>query len=476
MMSSEGSPVCNREPSSFRDPDGYVVHMAGRVFRALSDSSATAILPLIAGGELESMADEGMVVPTRVVEDDCCLRELQAQNPGYERFLEHDRLSQITYPYEWTVSMLADAAVLTLDLQMRLLRFGLSLKDASAYNVQFVGSRPVFIDLSSVYRPDRLDVWYALGQFHRMFTFPLLLCCHYGWDLRSYFLPSLDGRDLEDVARVIRGPQRVRPGMLLDFTLPLLLSRWAARQGRTERLRESEPGAGAEPQMLNLGRLRKKVARLARRHRPRSAWTDYSSNCSYRADAEQGKKALVRRFLEELHPSRVLDLGSNTGEYSAIAAQCGAEVLAADSDHDAVEALYRKLRHTSQPITPLVVDAANPSPAIGYLNCERAAFLDRLHVDCVLALALVHHLMVAANLPIRAVFRMLSCMTERHLIVEFVPKDDPMFQCLLRFRVDTVGDLDVARFREALCEFFEVVQEVAIPQSARTLFLLRKRT
>ena len=159
----------SRDSGSFRDPSGYVFQHQGRIFRAL-DATATALLKeLDAQGHLARWAREGLVVGTRFVEDPAVVSALSAAHPGFAAFVEHDRIDPITYPYEWSVSMLADAGRLTLRLQGELLQLGLALKDATAYNVQFVRGRPVFIDLTSIEKPARLDLWFALGQFNRMF-------------------------------------------------------------------------------------------------------------------------------------------------------------------------------------------------------------------------------------------------------------------------------------------------------------------
>ena len=206
----------SRDSGSFRDPSGYVFQHAGRIFRALDRTSAELLRGLDAQGHLTRWTREGLVVGTRFVADAALQAQLAALHPGFEAFLEHDRISPITYPYEWSTSMLADAGRLTLRLQGELLKLGLSLKDATAYNVQFVRGRPVFIDLTSIEKPARLDLWFALGQFNRMFLYPLLLAKHAGWDLRSYFLSNLDGRSTLQVGQAFSWFRRWSPGLILD--------------------------------------------------------------------------------------------------------------------------------------------------------------------------------------------------------------------------------------------------------------------
>ena len=235
-----------------------------------------------------------------------------------------------------------------------------------------------------------------------------------------------------------------------------------------------KPRRNAGPQIANLRRLRKKIARLAAGYKPRGVWSDYTQTCNYEGGAEQAKKSLVKQFLEETRPRQVLDLGCNTGDYSRLAAECGAEVIAADADHDAVELLYRRLREKPAAITPMVVDLCNPSPGLGFMNRERMPFLERISGDCVFALALLHHLLVSGNLPLDAVCELLATLTRRDLVLEFVPTDDNMFQRLMKFRVNLFEGLTLAAVRDAFSRRFQILKEEPIAGSKRTLLFLRK--
>jgi SAM-dependent methyltransferase len=464
-----------RDAGSFRDPSGYVFQQDGRIFRAIDAPCAAILRALSEKGTLARLVSDGLVVPTEILPPSPLTERLVREHPRYEQFLEHEKIQPVTYPYCWTVSMLADAGIRTLDLQIRLLESGHSLKDATAYNIQFVKGRPVFIDLSSIERPVRLDIWVALGQFQQMFTFPLLLVRHRGWDLRSYFLGSIGGRTVEQVARAFPGVARLRPRLLLDLTLPLWLNRRgdSGKTGGREILTRPNPDSGA--QVLNLRRLRRKIAALAEGYRPHGTWSRYTGECSYTDAAEEAKKTLVRSMIEPLRPATVLDLGCNTGDYSYLAAGLGAAVIAADGDHDAVELLYRRLKKTPARITPMVVDIGNPSPSIGFRNLERASFHDRVQADCVLALALIHHLHVSGNLPLESIAALFSDLTRDALVLEFVPPDDPQFRRLTRFRLDDYASMTIERCLEAFAGRFELARREPVPGSPRTLLLLRKR-
>lgn len=426
-------------------------------------------------GNLDDWVERQLIVGTEFIEEGPLLDDLKRELPETQHFLRHERIPLVTYPYEWTVSMLADAGICTLDLQIELLESGHSLKDATAYNVQFVNGKPTMIDVASIERPSRLDVWFALGQFLQMFVYPLLLNKYRGWDLRSYFVSSLNGRDIESVAKSFGLLERFRPGLFLDLTLPLWLHRMSEKKQESKRDVLEKKVTNTAPQIANLKRLRSKLQKLAASYKPSGVWSSYTNICNYDDEADSAKKQLVRDILTRSQPGEVLDIGCNTGTYSFLAAECGANVTSVDGDHDAIEILYRRLKDNPASISPLVVDLANPSPSIGFMNVERPSFLDRSQPGCVMALALMHHLLVSANMSMDAIADQMHSMTNRDLIIEFVPTDDSMFERLMKFRVDLFQGVNLENCIKAFDAKFELLEKHPIPGSKRTLLYFRKK-
>jgi len=464
-----------RVAGSFRDPSGFVFFRDDEVFRSIDEECCAVLMELADQGKLGQWVEDNMIVGTEFVQPGDLLSELRQELPDTHHFLRHETIPLVTYPYEWTVSMLADAGIHTLDLQIDLLQNGCSLKDATAYNIQFVHGRPTMIDVASIEKPSRLDVWFAMGQFLQMFVYPLLLVRTRGWDLQSYFLANLNGRDVESVAASFGWLERFRPSLLLDLTLPLWLHRRAENQEGTQRELLEKKVANPGPQIANLNRLRRKLEKLAAGYQPRGVWADYTTICNYDQQADDHKQTLVRKILNQVSPAEVLDIGCNTGNYSFLAAECGANVTAVDGDHDAVEVLYRRLRDNPASIHPMVVDLGNPSPAIGYRNEERPSFLNRSKPDCVLALALMHHLLVSANMSLEAIRDQMHDLTNSDLIIEFVPTDDNMFERLMNFRVDLFQHVNLQACREVFEQRFELLAEYPIDGSIRTLLHYRKK-
>jgi SAM-dependent methyltransferase len=235
--------------------------------------------------------------------------------------------------------------------------------------------------------------------------------------------------------------------------------------------KETSPAA----QIINLRRLRAKLKKLGRSRSTVSPWADYAQTCSYSPAAEEIKTREISEFLKQIRPRDVLDIGCNTGRYARLAAGHGARVIALDNDAECVDRLYRQVRSEALPILPLRMDIANPSPAIGFRNRERPGFLQRFSADCVLALALIHHLHISANLPLAGIRDMFADLTRRHLVLEFVPSDDVMFRKLMRFRRDLYGEYTLERCIDVFSKRFVLERQVGINDSPRTLLIFCKR-
>ncbi|GJM24251.1 MAG: 50S ribosomal protein L11 methyltransferase [Phycisphaerae bacterium] len=468
-----------RDAGSFRDPNGFVCHHEGKVYRVVDESFSHLFDQLQRSGLLQQLFDDGLLIGSRRISDDeHVLSELgRIADPsatGAHSVLHHERVPFISYPYEWSPGMLADAALCTLDLQLRLMSGGYNLKDATAYNVQFIGSQPVFVDVTSIESVQRKDVWTALDQFYRMFLYPLLLS-HYGrCQSKPYFLSHLDGMEPDDVQRCIGRVSALRPGLLLDLWLPCQLKRWANRKPNQLRHQVDVNRDDTKPLEINLKRLRHKIQKLAEKRHSGGTWLGYENDNCYDEAAEDLKRTFVERHLTGNRPARVLDIGCNTGAYSRLAAESGAAVVALDSDTACIDNLYRNARDNRLNILPLVMNIANPSPGIGFRNIERQSFLDRASFDCVLALALIHHLHITANLPLDSIRDLLADLTEDVLIIEFIEPTDSMFKQLRGSRADDFADFTIERCSQSFTSRFDLIEQVAVTPH-RTIAAYRKR-
>ena len=472
--------MIERDPGSFRDPDSWILIDGDRILRRIPAD----LVGLLARPEVSTFLDaeisRGRLVPGTALPGQALATLGLGPVSGMESYLEHPRLPFVGYPHEWSATMLAEAARLTLDLQCGLLPLGVELKDATAFNVLFQQGAPVFVDWGSFRTAPRQDVWYALGQFQRMFLHPLLLRAVRGWTPSQCFLTHLDGIPLTTVTKEL-GRSRIlaSPTLWLDVLLPSWFearSRGRAPEG-PDRPAPRRPATPTGPgfQISNLRRIRRLVDRLERRFVHDGEWEDYAVSCHYDPAADAAKRAVVLEFLGMASAASVTDLGCNSGNYSYLAASTGAKVIAADGDEGAIARLHARLKREPADINPVVLNLANPSPALGWCNRERTSFLQRGRSVCVMALALIHHLRVSCNWPIDHIVDFLDALSDGWILAEFVPREDPMFKTITRMRDEDYSDWTIEAWDVSLSRRFVRVKEAKLPASPRTLALWRRR-
>lgn len=466
-MTTAESSGGRRDPGSFRDPTSQVFLSGDEVMRGLDQRGLDDYEAVAASEFFPALLAEGAVVGTERVTTPVA---------GLERWagvLRHERVPVISYPYEWPFEMLRDAALLQLDVSARALAEGFVTKDATSYNVQFDGTRPVFIDVGSFQPLRRGETWYGYRQFCELFLNPLILQSVVGVEFHPWLRGSLDGIPPSSLAPLLRGRRRFDRRLLVHVRLH---ARAEARYADADRERDiggELRQAGLGPKVLagQIDNLRRTVTGL-RWKAQRSTWSDYAERGHY-SDADlSAKDAFVATVVKADRPPLVLDLGANDGRFSLLARQNGAgRVVAVDSDHLVIDRLYRHLRDQGEErVLPLVMDLADPSTGLGWQGRERRAFTERVRPDLVLCLAVVHHLALTDTVPFELIVGMLSDFGSP-LIVEFPHRDDPMVERLLaRKRSGLFDHYDRDLWEEALARRFEIRRQETGPSGRRTLY------
>ncbi|HUI84740.1 MAG TPA: methyltransferase [Candidatus Binatia bacterium] len=453
-----------RDGGSFRDPDGYILRNGERIVRVVLPGAVERWRQFAASGLAAELQSLGLLVATREIFPGSADPAI----PGGSILLEHERIPFTSYPYEWSFGMLREAALLHLDILQCALRHNWILKDATPYNVQFRGVTPLFIDVLSFAPLQRGDCWAGYNQFCRTMLYPLMLEAHKQVPFQPWLRSELEGIDPVVFSNLFRGLERRRPGVLSHVTAQAWLMRKFAAAGYS--VRQQISSAGMTPQMIarNVLRLRKLVLKL----RPasyKSAWSDYSRD-HYAAEALAQKEAFVNECVAGRRFELVWDLGCNDGRFSRIVAGAASTVLAVDSDAGSIERLYGELRKEQRAnILPLLMNLANPSPSQGWASGERTSLVERGKPDLTLALALVHHLVITANIPVAAVVGWLA-ETTRELVIEFISKDDAMVRRLLLNKDDTYADYSRAAFERRLEERFRIGRRLELPGGTRFLY------
>lgn len=475
--------------ASFRDPAGRLFFSGGRVFRAVNAAGLADLNAFLGSQACGSLIKRGDLVGTRVLsarerEELLCNPDVRAQSDATasEMIVEHERIAFPSFPYEWAPEMLHAAGILTLDLARTLLPEDLGLKDATPYNVLFRGPTPVFIDvLSFERRPPGDAIWLPYAQFVRTFLLPLLANKYYGLPLDQTLFSRRDGLEPEEVYRWARPFQKLRPPFLSLVTLPT----WAGRHYDQDdaAIYRKAPLRNPEKARFVLEMLFKGLRRQLEKVRPaagkESVWSAYmTSNSNYSAEHLAAKKGFVERALNDFRPTRVLDVGCNTGFFSAMAAEAGARVVGIDYDPVVVGETWRMARERRLDILPLVVNLTRPTPGIGWRNRECPSFLDRARgaFDAVLMLAVVHHMLVTERVPLGEIMDLAAELTTGLLIIEFISPEDSMFLRLTRGREELHRGLDSTVFENACKRRFEIVRSEHLEGTSRWLYAMKKRS
>jgi SAM-dependent methyltransferase len=469
----------NFEPT-FRDPAGQLLLEEDCALRRVRPAAVEEALSFLRSPLRLELERDGDLIASEIVETDSIAGAGSIpQAAAGELWLRHPRIDPISYPWEWTRAQWRAASELTLRIAGKAIAAGWMLKDATPLNVLFSGPRPVFVDVLSFEKRDpHSTVWLAYGQFVRTFLLPLAAAKYLGWPLEATLFRR-DGYEPATLYRALPAWRRLTPALLDVVTLATLFEGKSGKAGKPQ----SRPSA-ADPE-LAAHILRKRLARLGRQIRAvacdagKSEWSRYEQSASHYQPADvERKKQFVSGVLSRCRPARVLDVGANTGTYSLLAAEAGAEVVSLDSDPAALETLWHAAFERRKPITALVANIARPTPAAGWKNREQLALLDRLSsqdriagkFDLVLLLAVIHHLLLREQVPLAHIAELCAGLTRRWLVVEWVPPSDPMFQEWLRGRDDLYGHLTERDLNQALAPFFAGADRCAL-ENGRILLL-----
>ena len=479
----EGEIAC-----SFRDPGGSVVLHKNRVLRFVNDAGLQDLEAFLLSETGRKLVEEGLVVGTKRLsagESEAVLRQ-----PRYSRItetgqkltvFEHDRISFPSYPYEWPAEMLHSAGELTLELAMRMLPDGFGLKDGTPYNVLFRGPRPVFVDVLSFEKRDpRNAIWLPHAQFVRTFLLPLLAAKHFGLPPAQALLAHRDGLEPEEVYRWLSPAQKLSPKFLSLVSLPSWLA--AKYEKNSKAIHQPDHSQNPEKAQFILDHLLtgtgRELARVSPATGTKSTWTEYmTSNNNYDSQHFNAKERFVREVVDEYHPGRVLDVGCNTGHFSEIAANAGAEVIAIDYDPVVLGEVWRRAKTKALNILPLAVNLCRPTPGLGWRNEECPSFLDRSResFDCVLMLAVIHHMLVTERVPLPLIVDLAAEITRNLVVVEFVAPEDSMFQRIARGRDHLHTGLSHEVFERECRRHFDIVRTQHVDGTHRWLYLLRRK-
>ncbi len=455
-----------KEKASFRDPSGFIFYHNGEIYRQINQIYKNDYDQLIQSGLFDILTKKGKLIFHQEVDSP----SLDSNN--LYTIIRPERIPFISYPYEWSFSQLKDAALLTLNIQKVSLNYGMSLKDASAYNIQFNEGHPIFIDTLSFTKYIEGEPWIGYRQFCQHFLAPLALMSKR--DIRTGELLKLyiDGIPLDLTSKLLPRSTLINFGLLSHIHLHAL----AQKNYTVERKQSNKSSSSMNKNSLIalIENLEKTIKNIS--WKPHGTdWLDYYQGTNYTDESFLEKQQIIKELLSDLKPKTILDLGANTGIFSRQGKDIqNCNIISSDIDPGAVEINYQEVKKNKEKnILPLIIDLTNPSPSIGWNNKERVSFIQRANADVVLALALIHHLAISNNVPLEEISKTLAGMGE-YLIIEFVPKEDSQVQRLLSTRDDIFPDYNIQGFRLAFENDFQIVKQFQIQNTSRSLFFLKK--
>jgi hypothetical protein len=454
-----------RLSSSYQDPAGFVFRRDGQLLRQINQSYRSEYECLLRSGLYQAAVDAQALVSHQEVDV-----PLAESKHGW-KVISPRTIGFVSYPYEWCFSQLKDAALLTLDIQKKAMAHGMSLKDASAYNIQFDCGRPILVDSLSFEQYQEGEPWVAYRQLCQHFLAPLALMSMRDVRLNQLLLCNLDGLPLDLAATLLPLRARTRLSLLLHLCLHAKMVKRYSRTSQPPRMRKL-----AKSRLLGIVEHLESAIRRLNWNPVGTQWADYySRQTAYSPAGTQQKRRFVSQCIDAVGPQTVWDLGANTGEFSRLASDRGILTIAIDSDPAAVEKNYRRAKAQNEAhLLPLLVDLMHPSPSIGWENRERLSLIDRGPADLVLALALVHHLAISGNVPLPQVAALLNRIG-RNLVIEFVPKHDPQVKRLLVSRRDIFADYTREAFEAEFDRFFTVERREPLADSDRLLYYMKSR-
>ncbi len=451
--------------SSFRDPSGFLFTRDKTLYRQINKEYAAIYEKFMSGGLYDQLTKKGWLIPH---EETTNIAPINADIA--HKVIKPEMINFISYPYEWSFSQLKDAALLTLKIQKIALEKELILKDASAYNIQFCNGKATLIDTLSFDDYTEGKPWDAYRQFCQHFMAPLALMARKDIRLNQLMRVFIDGIPLDLASKLLPWSTRLNLGLATHIHLHAnAQKRYSESQGKTG------PSATVSKMgMLGLiDSLQSTIKGLD--WTPKGTeWAEYYDITNYSSSAFDQKKNLVREFVKSAGGGKIWDIGANTGEFSRSVVEYGS-VVSFDIDPAAVEKNYRQVKANKETgILPLVLDLTNPSASIGWANSERDSVESRGPADVILALALIHHICISNNVPLENFASYLSKLG-KHLVIEFVPKDDSQVKVLLSTRKDIFPNYTLEGFEKAFSSTFEIVRKQPVEGSIRVLYLLKSK-
>ena len=457
-------------PGSFRDPSASVFTFEGRIIRKINKVGNEKIELFATSKILEESIKQKYLIDTWIVEEQDLKKKFNS-----DFLLEHKKIPFISYPYEWSFEQLKDAALHHLDFNIFLLEKNFQLSDATAYNIQFIGNKPIFIDAMSIEKYEEGSNWNGHNQFCQQFLNPLIINSRKNIFHNNWYRGNIEGISNIDTCKVLNIFQKLNPTILLNTVLPAYFENKNKNKNIDELklLKNDKKNFNKNSYLWMLKNLKRFISKI-KKSNEKTFWKDYDIDNTYSNEQFETKKEIVTNFIKKNKLKILCDLGCNTGEYSEISINNGCnQVIGFDYDQGALIKSYLRAKRKNLDFLPLYLDATNPSSNIGWKQTERFGLLERCDFDGMIALAFEHHLAIAKNIPLKDLIEWFISIAPKGLI-EFVPKEDETVKIMLKFRKDIFPDYTEENFQNLLLKKAKIIQIHEIKNSFRKIYEYEK--
>ena len=440
------------EKASFRDDWGRIFYYDDKIIRAVYSKKFKNILDK---NILNKLNQKDLIVETSIINNPKLLDEFQNQyQKKTELLLEHKKIPFISYPFEWNIDQIIDAAIFHLDLELFLLDENFTLRDASAYNIQFFGTKIKFIDILSLNEYSEGQFWQGYEDFKSYFLYPILFqeitkCC-----FNFYYSGYLRGIDNQIIKNILKYKNYFSFNYILNVILPYYVKKLKNKKILNTK-KKNFTKQNYKNQILILKNWIKNISIPY----DDSNWIKYENENTYDDFDRQFKKKLVKDFVKKNNINLALDLGCNTGEYSFAMIETGANyVVGCDNDLNCLRKSYQKAKKKNLNFLPIFLDLDNIFLGKGTLENELQSFSKRSNFDGLICLALIHHLCIGKNIPLSKFLNYVIGLSKKGLI-EFIPHDDPMVKIILGNKKIIFEDYNLENFLKILSSKATIVKQ-----------------
>ena len=452
---------------SYKDSAARVVQKDGLFYRLLFKEYQLEYDHLMQSGLYAKLQLKGLLIAHEEVPNSIVTNHDQS----VYKTLKPAQIQFQSYPFEWSYTQWKKSILAFFQINQIALEYGMLLKDATPFNFYLKQGMAVMLDTSSFEFFKEGDKWNAYRQFCSEFLSPITLMHYNGQRWSRITRTHLRGLPLDFVSKQLPLKSWFNLNTLLHIHIH---SKYANE--KKNNTNKTKAGFSVEKLKSLIAMMQSNLQNWSKPYQFEKHWSEYYSK---NIDSEQyleHKEQVITKWLKQIRPTTVLDLGANTGKFSMLAAKYAQKVIALESDDICVDILEQQIQANKQKeIYTLVIDLAETASNLGALNKEFSSIYIRAKSQMIMGLAIVHHLHITNQLSFQQIAELFAMFSTQYLIVEFIPITDNKVQFLIKDKKINLMDYNEIQFQKSLSNWFTIKESIGLKETDRTLYLLEKK-